>query len=218
MELIAHAASPVAVASIDITSVAAVERGTTTSLTIDVKAPAMNNPDHGVARNPPDAVARHWVRTFAPTAAAYVSVLAEGPDCYPSDTGSRTLLNPGIWNEPGVRLICYMRDLAYVVGPDDVQHEMAHVLTGHNHTLFHPKWFYNAELLRNGSGEPQNKTTRMTSRQIFVDGLEFYSGEWYASYVSLPDGYGGAARAGIAGLNRAWLVGTLAPGQARGKT
>lgn len=213
VEIVAHASSTLALGTLEVTDVSVSPRGGGVAPVLDLKAPKMDHPDHGVARNPPDAVARHWVRAFAPSAGAFVSVLAEGPNCYPSDSGSRTLLNPGIWNEPGARLICYMRDLAFIAGADDVQHEMAHVLTWHNHTLFHPKWFYNAELLRNGSGEPANKTTRMTSQQIFVDGLEFHGGEWYATYVSLPQGYGGASRAGTAQLNATWLTGALDAGQ-----
>lgn len=215
----AASTSPVAVTSIKVTKIEAFHGVSGAALAVgpgglDLKAPNMTAADHSVIRNPPQVVTRHWVRHLAPNGATHVSVAFEGVDCFdPNDNGSRTLLNPGIWNEPNARLFCYMRDTCLAIGPDDVQHEMGHALATLNHTMFHPKWFYNAELLRNGSGEPSNKTTRMTSQKMFVDGIERFGGGWYAAYIALPQGYGGAARAGAAAINGAWLSGGPAPGQ-----
>jgi len=210
----AHATSAIPLTNLKINSIIASHSISGAIVALDLTAPDMTKNDHAVLRNPPDVITRHWIRRFEPAASAHVSVVFEGPLCRSLDTGSRTLLNPGIWNEPDAHLICYMHDSCLQNGPDDVQHELAHALTGHNHTLFHPKWFYNAELLRNGSGEPSNKSIHLTERRIFVDGLDNFGGAWHAALFALDHGYGGAARAGIPTLNAQWVnANPLAPTQ-----
>lgn len=132
----------------------------------------------------------------------------------PGGPDALTLINPGLWNDPHARQIFFLRDRGFSTGPDEVQHEVGHALTGLNHTIYHPDWFYSGELMHNGSGKPDNKTIRMTSQQLFVDGLQKYTGTWCGLMVDCPKGYNGAVRDGIRNLPFAdWLVTGLDPTQ-----
>jgi hypothetical protein len=127
-----------------------------------------------------------------------------------------TLLNPvdggaPLWNDPHARFIFCMGQGNTGLGKDDVHHEMGHALTGMNHTLSDPDWFYLGELMHVGSGQPQNQTLQMTSQKVFIDALHKQpNGQWGVVMVDCANGYGQKARDGCLAP---WKVNALAPTQ-----
>jgi len=123
-----------------------------------------------------------------------------------SKSRALTLLNFGRWGEPCAMFTLFL-DLAgsFQRGPDDLQHEIGHVLSDLDHTIGSPDWFYKSELLHNGSAQPAN-ALKITKHKIHVSYIEDDGGTWKFAFTELAAGYGGAVRAFIDTNRNGWVV------------